>query len=533
MPTLNPSQPPPEGYYANNLLAVVESVCSQYDDLLTEPEKRFATTTQTLSPEALRLFARLVSRTKPLIRVDSLRYADVGDVPAAIDELRDVGFVEVNASVESAAILDIATIPEILRLFPEFSRRGRKIELVERATEKFDCTQIHQRVAAELPWLLVTALPEFELYCLLFFGNLTQRIDEFVIRDLGVARYEPYELQPNYRLFQERHAIERYLVLNTFAQAVETAGTAISNDDASVIYEELNEPETDRVFEMRRSGILNVLGRNLERVGNVELALQCYRASSRHPARERTMRILHKQERIDEVEEMRRSLLNAPRCYEERQFAMRFKRPRAKQVALPTQVSDAPTPRAESIEEFAAARLGERGYQAWHLENALPMGLFALAYWEWLFAPVRGAFVNPFQSAPLDLHWPEFFDARRAICDDPLAEPSELKERIAATANRKAGISCQLVAWKALTPEVLSAVLEAMTTEQLVCMLRIATEDLRQFRAGFPDLTVIDPSGHIEFVEVKGPGDQLRPNQRLWIERLMQASIPVHVWRLK
>ena len=33
------------------------------------------------------------------------------------------------------------------------------------------------------------------------------------------------------------------------------------------------------------------------------------------------------------------------------------------------------------------------------------MAIFGLAYWHWLFAPIEGAFVNAFQTAPVDLGW--------------------------------------------------------------------------------------------------------------------------------
>ena len=41
------------------------------------------------------------------------------------------------------------------------------------------------------------------LFRLLFFGNLTQDWTEFVLRDLGVVRFEPYELRRDLRLLEE------------------------------------------------------------------------------------------------------------------------------------------------------------------------------------------------------------------------------------------------------------------------------------------------------------------------------------------
>ena len=39
-------------------------------------------------------------------------------------------------------------------------------------------------------------------------------------------------------------------------------------------------------------------------------------------------------------------------------------------------------------------------------------------------------------------------------------------------------------------------------------------------RRGFPDLTVLSEEGELAFYEVKAPGDQLRFEQRVWLQAL-------------
>ena len=64
-------------------------------------------------------------------------------------------------------------------------------------------------------------------------------------------------------------------------------------------------------------------------------------------------------------------------------------------------------------------------------------------------------------------------------------------------------------------------------------LIAIAKADLQEMRTGFPDLTIVYGRGAFEFVEVKGPGDQLQNNQKLWIDRLRELQIPVRVLRFK
>lgn len=531
MPRLLPNQTPPEGYYAENLIAVISTVRDQYDDLLTVEESRFADSTLALSTPALRLLARLVSRTKSYIRIDSLSYADVHDVPKALIELSKAGLISIDADGDCVEILRLLTVAELKAAFRHLGVNGRKTELVEAIRSVLDDGSIREVVSARHPWLIVIATKPFEIFCVLFFGNSMQKLDEFVIRDLGVTQFESYQMDPAFRLFEDRRSIDRYLELNEVAELVDTLGKTITVVEAEAIYSVIKTREIDRLLEQRRSRILNALARNLERANEHELALRCYRRSSAHPARERTMRIHKKEGRIEQVERVRREILEMPLTYEERAFALRFGRTRPPQPDIKVRKETAPVDGSQRIEAFAVQRLISEGCEAWHLENQLPNALFALAYWEWLYASVRGAFVNPFQARPLDLYWPEFFDVRRDICVDPLLTPSELKTRILSTARIKRGISSHLVAWSILTPDLLSSILNAMTTDQLVGLLKVVIDDLRQFRAGFPDLTVIDENGNIAFVEIKGPGDQLRPNQRLWLERLTKAKFNVYVWK--
>ena len=532
-PVLDPRRPPPDGYYAANLRVVINTVCDQYQDLLTAEEASFARVLLDLSEDGLRLFARLQARTRSLIRHDSLVYADIHDVPQALTELAEANLIAINIADDVVELLHLLRVAELRETFAHETVRGRKAELIEAIQAQFDEDTIKTRTRECQPWLQLSASETFNVFRLLFFGNTAQNMDEFVIRDLGVTRFESYSMDPAFRLFNDRRAIERYQELIGLAESVDVLGKEVTPADANVILEAISAKDDDRVFELRRSRILNVLGRNLERTDELDLARYCYSHSTLHPARERTMRILRTQGKDEAVERVRAEIFDAPRSLEEQLFAERFARPKTAATAIRTRTSVAPLESEFRIEATAIQILAEENCQAWHLENVLPNALFGLAYWEWLFASVRGAFVNPFQAAPQDLYWREFFEVRQVLCENPLANPSTLKQRMCATAKAKRGITNQLVAWSVVTPELLQTILDAISTEQLLRLLSIMTADLRQYRGGFPDLTVIDRSGDIAFVEVKGPGDQLRPNQRLWIEQLMQAQFNVYVWRFR
>lgn len=47
---------------------------------------------------------------------------------------------------------------------------------------------------------------------------------------------------------------------------------------------------------------------------------------------------------------------------------------------------------------------------------------------------------------------------------------------------------------------------------------------------GFPDLVLVRRDDRTVFVEIKGDGDRLRPDQSAWIDDLVSTGAEVYVW---
>jgi hypothetical protein len=47
---------------------------------------------------------------------------------------------------------------------------------------------------------------------------------------------------------------------------------------------------------------------------------------------------------------------------------------------------------------------------------------------------------------------------------------------------------------------------------------------------GWPDLVMVRPGDRVIFVEVKGDGDKVRPDQQQWLDDLRSAGCEVYVW---
>lgn len=535
---LEPGKPPPEHYYAENLLTVVRTVLRRYGDLLDSSERCFGARILALPAPALRLYARLIGRRGPLIREDRLVYAEVGDLQAALRCLADAGLLERCPEAPGTDLCGLMRRPELEMLFaPELAHAppgGAKAERVAWVAARIPAAFLRWRLRRLFTWLAVASSDHLDLYRLLFFGDRRQDLTTFVMRDLGVHRYEPIELCRETRLFADRSSLTRYLDLTAMHDEVAGLGKRPDIENCAEQVQELvarlGDEIDNRTLERRRSRVLNQLGRNLERAGANQWALRCFGLSTLAPARERRMRILHRLGDRGGVERLRREVLSDPETTMEADFATRFAR-RGRRPAMATTEVELDAVPAVPIERYAAGLCTASGGTAWHLENNLPMAIFALAYWSWMFAPVEGAFLHPFQVGPQDLFWPDFFAARANICRDPLTGP--LKARLKRAARAKAGTANRLFSWHRCPLEVVETVLDAVPEADLRALLEIVRDDLAGKRSGFPDLTVVYGPGRYEFVEVKGPTDQLQAHQHLWIQALRARGLPVRVLRFR
>ncbi len=565
MPELNAGQPPPDHYYADNLVALIEGVRQQYGDMLTPGESEFGEGVIALPAEAQRLLARLISRKGPLVRVDSLEFREIVDIKAAMERLIGHGFVSWCPEAPAADLARLLTRAELAQCFgdllagsvaPEASTANgassdvpsaeseshpgarpkqpisRKRDYLEWIEDNLADAEVHRRIEPCCPWVALDIGERLELYRLLFFGDRRRDLSTFVLRDLGLARYPEYELARERRLFADRAALDAYVALIGIGDYVDEQGPRPGADAAIPALEALWRPFENRLFERRRSRILNRLGRGLERVGEFDAALGCYARSSMAPARERRTRILKRLGDLDGVERLRRRMRERPVCPQEADFARRFGTRRRRAWPEETVILDVPD--IDGVERAAASMLTAEEGRAWHLENALPMGLFGLAYWNWMFAPVEGMFVNAFQTAPIDLFWPDFLEARRDLCPDPLAaDDGTLRAAMLDACRMHRGVANRLVDWRVFDEDTLGRLLEGLGMAAVRKLLGFVSADLDNARRGFPDLTVVYGPGRFEFVEVKGPNDRLRDDQYLWIGRLRASGLPVRVARCR
>ena len=179
-------------------------------------------------------------------------------------------------------------------------------------------------------------------------------------------------------------------------------------------------------------------------------------------------------------------------------------------------------------------------------ENLLWTTLFGLLLRDILFAPVPGMLPGRMQMAPLDLGLPDFASRRK----DPLHHALEEiradhgRGRLHDAFTNHHGTAIRGVSWSRWSQSELDTILMGLTGAVVAGVLERLAQGAS--RSGLPDLWILcGPPVRIDglfpgrlrggpmAVEVKGPGDSLRDNQRVWLHHLIQLGVTTEVWDIR
>ena len=558
----------PPDYYLTNFRALVAFVVARYDDLLSAQERRFYQAFERLGEDGQKLYIRLLSRKGTLFRRTKLHYAEITDLSAAAQQLCAQELLTIDPPLPLSSYLTLFTKPELTERGGLTGLKTAKREQVERAllaavaeheaagveaSPTFAEAAVIARLMTGESLYQLQGAEHFETFKLCFFGNLRQDLTDYVLRDLGLHRFESYALDDQNLPFRSREQIETHRCYYACCEHMESALDGDVEGILSLCEQLPQALPDDAVLRRRLDKCKLSLARQLERLQALEAAAALYAQCRQPPARERRARIAVKQGDIVAALALCQTMLDAPLNEEERYFAASFGHRTVRQAQCDTTVSANPMQlwprpashkpplasvaleqRAESVELIAAAHLAQAG-PCFYVENSLFTSVLGLLIWDIVFAAVPGAFFNPFQIAPSDFYTPDFYRLRRASLEQRLAQvdSAAFAEIVWRNYRNKQGTVNPLVHWEAMTEALLTLSLSRIPAAQWRSIFERLLADLRNHRSGLPDLILFPDAGGYELVEVKGPGDKLQQNQRRWMAFFAAHSIPHQVLQVE
>ncbi|GGC01434.1 Fanconi-associated nuclease [Marinobacterium zhoushanense] len=540
-------------YYLRNFHTLVAWVRDHHADLLHAWEREQIGQLLALPTPSQALLVRMLMRRGEQFRVSRLIYDEVGSTVDALAPLIEQGWVESDPELDCESLCRLLTRDEMIKTLDRdlvhLSTSMTKATIAEQLQASHGT--LSRRLAEWAPGLddqllQLNCSALFNRLQLMFFGNLTQDLSAFVLTELGYNRFEPVAFSKHSRAFCSREEVDTYLSLHAAREALEM------EQPLTEIVEQLPQLALNSSWlERRCSRLMFELGRSAERAGEYDLALSLYN-QSRHPeAQQRAFRVLeHSHPCLDSYSALLDALEQSERP-SEREALARIERRMSRALGLQskTHLRRPTLPRLNldlaspgPVEASVARHLNRADAPVFFVENGLINGLFALLCWPALYAPLPGAFFNPFQAAPADLNSNDFVNRRHSLFEEALSSlaTGEYKESILERRRNKVGTACPFINWQLLGEELVSLALECIPARHLELFFRRLLEDIPAHRSGLPDLIQFFPRGvdgkttpGYRLIEVKGPGDRLQDHQRRWLEYCMDRGIEVSVCYLR
>jgi hypothetical protein len=504
-----------------------------------------------LTEDAQKLYIRLLNRSHHLFRLSKLNYPEIGSIQDAIALLNISGFMQVDPEIDREELIALFSKAELLALHPQpvELRKLKRLALDTMLLEQDD-DAFFSALATTDCLLQVEQKDHYRLCQMLFFGNLNQSMTDFVLRDLGLNQYENYSVDIQNRPYTSTLDIQQHWLLHRLESQLET--TAANDIETLRTCFEAVPADTSSDSPLFRKGecIKYEIARQIERLDDLPLALKLYRQCTLPPSRERITRIMYRQDQIEEALNHCQIIIEQPINEEELEFALGFgkrlvrqhkiqDRPvfESKDASYKPEVSGLKLIPRDSVEQavvdYYLARNNKN--QCYFLENSLFTGVLGLLIWEAVFAPVAGAFYNPFQYRPVDFYAHDFLPKRAALLTQiwlHITSTEDIWHQASICWQAKFGRMNPLVNWQALDLEIIDLALQRIPFKHWMIIFDRILLDLRNNRAGFPDLVLFPASGGYQLIEVKGPGDSLQKNQQRWMQYFAQHDIPHMVARV-
>ncbi len=521
-------------YYLDNFFKLTKHATQWYGDLLSDEEHQWLSTFDQLSKPAQCLLVRLYSRKGCWFRSDKLSYVEIPFIDEALKELSQSKLIELSPRLTHQELAsNLLTKPEILSLYRNLPKSLKKDALVEQLSS----SEFNAFTTLDFTIIKLNSAHMIDVLLALFFANTHQDLSQFVLDDLGLHKFEQYQLSKERRFFESRQQIDRLIELSEIANVYWQCDRK-NKANLDRLVEIMPAPVLHHYVDRKREHMLNDIARDYERINELEVALALFEQTTLTPSRERRARICDKLNNDTLFSDIVTQMITSPTDVSEWETAQKLEQRVRRKLGEKVPRIAKPKCNEHHIEldlsqqrvELAAKEHFERaGWTVFYAENTLLNALFGLTFWDAIFAPIEGAFINAYQHRPLDLYHADFSLKREKLISSAFETlTTGNSEVLLEKYDTKFGISNPFVHWGSVSKEVLKYALHIIPPSLLAELFKVQLSDLKLYRNGMPDLIAFKDK-QFEWIEVKGPGDKLQDNQWRWIKEFHRLNVPFSV----
>lgn len=568
----------PPDYYLTHFCDLLAVLHSRYHSVLLPEHLQLIEKFQQLPLTAQRLWVRLLNRKGLVFALNDVEYDEVPDQATAVATLVQAGLLDKPSSADDLADwLQRANKDHLLALaalasgttnpaLPLLKKSSTKPQIQQYIEQYQLLTSVSIQLWSEQHGELVALRAQTELQYLyfLYFGRFETSLTAFTLRDLGIMPGSGFkqEFQARYTDRDQALAAFAYARLKPQLQNLQQAWKSLEPpaQEAALRHWQQQLPAwpepLDERTRLQREAICTALGRLAEkllthasaevalgddahrqRAAFTQLAIGFYQQSASYPASERLLRLYYANrtapDMAEALQQQLQQMLENPSCDDELWFARDFASRKLQQKPtsdLTDFLRSAATITLDELylgqtERGAVQHFRQLGYQAFHAENELWLGLFGLLLWQPLFESEQSAIYNEFERRPRDLSSGEFYQRQQALIEQQIAlldDPAVTVKQLLKTYTAQFQKPNAVFSWHPDLATMLPLLVYGAPKGVLSKIIRQMAQDFRRCCSGFPDLLLARESAagtpEIQLVELKAVGDSLRRNQ---LTRLM------------
>ena len=536
-------------YYLTHALELFSYVSEQCSHLLSDSHRDYLNTFGTLDEDAQCLLVRLLGRKHAYIKRSSLNYPEISNLALAEESLLIAGFIDKPNHEDWRALAPLMTKPELLH---SLASAG---QTVKTSLRKEDILAIalgrlsHQTLPlgdTQSGYLAKRQQDTADYLFFLFFGDLRNRFQKFAMRDLGVLNVRKSEARPIARFEKKEYALTTFELLKYQRdfkadpqRTFEAAATYTLNSSPNC--NGAQEAKDKLLLALGEHALTN--GTDSEATASaIERALTLWQASKAPKATERWVRHAYSfygkealQERLAALR-ADEGLPSASRVFIEDFYARKYQ---GKRTSIYTDMLRATHRKVlideaflNDVEQGVIAQYQQLGAQVIFTENKLWRALFAFTFWPLLYAQRQH---NEFDKLPAPLKDLNFYQNNQQDIELLLSQLGDRGKTITLftkMATQHYGYPTGLFRWRPSLMDMLIPCLVHSPKHAIENTLRRMAKHFEHTKDGYPDIMVVE-HGELRFEEIKAPGDVLRPNQLVSIQRLKESGFAVDITQVE
>ncbi|WP_100642576.1 exonuclease domain-containing protein [Alteromonas facilis] len=530
----------PTFYYLDNFIECLKFIEGPCQHLLSAPQKQWLQSFHQLPKSAQCITARLANRKHPLIAKASLDYDEIDAVDEAILELQNLHWLRPLSHSDMHNCLPLMTKSDILSMLRAHNlacttsaSKGRLLEQAKQLlpVEAFVDSSTAQR------YLLRNFDETLNFFLFLFFGHTRGRMTQFSMRDLGVMRTRK-DSANNQSHFEHADSAQSAFYYAQWRDQVR--GTSF--DEYARIEPNLLPEAKGTLAQRYKDEVLWLLGKAWLQQDK-HYAMTLLSASNQDAAQEKWIRETYRLGDKDLARQKLECILEDPASDELLLFAkdflaQKFKQKKTSRLTDLLKQSQSVVAIDEiyinSVERGVVEHYKREGLIAARTENRMWLTLFGLCFWDIIYSTDAQALNNEFDIRPNVLLENRLYSDHGEAIDGLLAhclDKHNFIRHLTETSAKHYGKVNALFQWHPRLLDNIKLLLQYAQPQQYLDMLKAMAVDYKSLSDGFPDIMVVERD-QLRLEEIKAPGDALRRNQLVSINKLSDCGFDVRITKV-